>query len=54
MMIRGRIPGGVMTAKQYGVFDSLATQYGNNTLRITTRQSIQRSTAWCWPACAPW
>ena len=41
MMIRGRIPGGVMTAKQYGVFDALATQYGNNTLRITTRQSIQ-------------
>ena len=41
MMIRGRIPGGVMTAKQYGVFDSLATQYGNSTLRITTRQSIQ-------------
>jgi len=41
MMIRGRIPGGVMTAKQYGVFDTLATKYGNNTLRITTRQSIQ-------------
>jgi sulfite reductase (NADPH) hemoprotein beta-component len=41
MMVRGRIPGGVMTAKQYGVFDALATQYGNNTLRITTRQSIQ-------------
>ena len=41
MMIRGRIPGGVMTAKQYGVFDQLATDYGNNTLRITTRQSIQ-------------
>ena len=41
MMIRGRIPGGVMTAKQYGVFDALASQYGNNTLRITTRQSIQ-------------
>lgn len=41
MMIRGRIPGGIMTAKQYGVFDQLATQYGNNTLRITTRQSIQ-------------
>ena len=41
MMIRGRIPGGVMTAKQYGVFDTLATQYGNDTLRITTRQSIQ-------------
>ena len=41
MMIRGRIPGGVMTARQYGVFDALATQYGNDTLRITTRQSIQ-------------
>jgi sulfite reductase (NADPH) hemoprotein beta-component len=41
MMIRGRIPGGVMTANQWAVFDTLATQYGNNTLRITTRQSIQ-------------
>ncbi len=41
MMIRGRIPGGVMTAKQWGVFDELAWLYGNNTLRITTRQSIQ-------------
>jgi sulfite reductase (NADPH) hemoprotein beta-component len=41
MMIRGRIPGGVMTAKQWIVFDDLATKYGNNTLRITTRQSIQ-------------
>lgn len=41
MMIRGRIPGGVMTAKQWGVFDALATEHGNNTLRITTRQSIQ-------------
>ncbi len=41
MMIRGRIPGGAMTAKQYGVFDQLATDHGNNTLRITTRQSIQ-------------
>lgn len=41
MMVRGRIPGGVMTAKQWSVFDDLATQYGNNTLRITTRQSIQ-------------
>jgi sulfite reductase (NADPH) hemoprotein beta-component len=41
MMIRGRIPGGVMTAKQWITFDDLATKYGNNTLRITTRQSIQ-------------
>lgn len=41
MMIRGRIPGGVMTPAQWRVFDDLATQYGNNTLRVTTRQSIQ-------------
>jgi len=41
MMIRGRIPGGVMTPAQWTVFDDLATEYGNNTLRITTRQSIQ-------------
>src|SRR6185436_15526978 len=41
MMIRGRIPGGVMTPTQWRVFDELAWLYGNNTLRITTRQSIQ-------------
>jgi sulfite reductase (NADPH) hemoprotein beta-component len=41
MMVRGRIPGGVMTSRQWRVFDLLATTYGNNTLRITTRQSIQ-------------
>ncbi|MCW5558312.1 MAG: NADPH-dependent assimilatory sulfite reductase hemoprotein subunit [Verrucomicrobiae bacterium] len=41
MMIRGRIPGGVLKAAQWIVFDTLATRYGNDTLRITTRQSIQ-------------
>ena len=41
MMIRGRIPGGVMTPEQWITFDDLATTYGNSTLRITTRQSIQ-------------
>ena len=41
MMIRSRIPGGVMTANQWIVFDDLATNYGNNTLRVTTRQCIQ-------------
>ena len=41
MMVRGRIPGGVMTPQQWCVFDTLATQYGNQTLRLTTRQSIQ-------------
>jgi len=41
MMVRSRVPGGVLTAKQYGVFDTLASTYGNHTLRLTTRQTIQ-------------
>jgi len=41
MMIRGRIPGGVLSAQQWIAFDDLAAKYGNDTLRITTRQSIQ-------------
>jgi len=41
MMVRGRIPGGVLTAPQWAAFDDLSAKYGNNTLRITTRQSIQ-------------
>ena len=41
MMVRTRIPGGVMTANQWTTFDDLASAYGNNTLRITTRQCIQ-------------
>jgi len=41
MMVRSRVPGGVMTASQWKMFDELASSYGNNTLRITTRQTIQ-------------
>ena len=41
MMVRSRIPGGVMTANQWIIFDGLSAQYGNNTLRVTTRQTIQ-------------
>ncbi|MCD8534885.1 MAG: NADPH-dependent assimilatory sulfite reductase hemoprotein subunit [Verrucomicrobia bacterium] len=40
-MIRGRIPGGVMSPELYLTYDKLATDYGNNTLRVTTRQSFQ-------------
>ncbi|HTK07421.1 MAG TPA: NADPH-dependent assimilatory sulfite reductase hemoprotein subunit [Ktedonobacteraceae bacterium] len=40
-MIRSRIPGGVLTAAQYLAQDDIASNYGNGTLRITTRQSIQ-------------
>ncbi len=41
MMVRSKIPGGKLSADQYLVHDKLATQYGNNTLRITTRQGFQ-------------
>ena len=40
-MIRLKLPGGKMTAKQYLAMDDLAGLYGNSTLRFTTRQSIQ-------------
>ncbi len=40
-MIRGRIPGGVLSPAGYLTYDRLATEYGNNTLRITSRQSFQ-------------
>ncbi|MBM3831043.1 MAG: sulfite reductase, partial [Verrucomicrobia bacterium] len=33
MMVRGRIPGGVMTPAQWITFDDLATSFANNTLR---------------------
>ena len=41
MMVRTKFPGGVLSAPQYLVCDDLATRYGNNTLRITTRQDFQ-------------
>ena len=42
LMIRGRIPGGRLTAKQYVIWDDVASKYSNNnSLRLTTRQSIQ-------------
>jgi sulfite reductase (NADPH) hemoprotein beta-component len=40
-MVRGRIPGGVVTADQYLTFDRISEDYGNRSLRITTRQGFQ-------------
>jgi sulfite reductase (ferredoxin) len=40
-MVRVRIPGGRLTARQYLALDDLADRYANGTLRVTTRQSIQ-------------
>ena len=41
MMVRTKFPGGVLSTQQYIACDQLATQYANNTLRITTRQDFQ-------------
>jgi sulfite reductase (NADPH) hemoprotein beta-component len=40
-MVRGRLPGGAVLPKVYLAFDKLCGEYGNNTLRITTRQGFQ-------------
>jgi len=40
-MVRARVPAGVVPARQYIVLDDLATRYANDTLRITSRQSLQ-------------
>src|SRR5580704_19183006 len=40
-MVRGRLPGGSLDAGVYLAFDRLCGEFGNNTLRITTRQGFQ-------------
>ncbi len=40
-MLRLRIPGGKVTAKQWLDLDKIADTYANGTLRITTRQTFQ-------------
>src|SRR5512143_1035916 len=40
-MIRSKLPGGQLTAEQYLAHDRIASEYGNETLRITTRQDFQ-------------
>jgi sulfite reductase (NADPH) hemoprotein beta-component len=40
-MIRVRVPGGVLTTAQWLALDRVARDYGNGTVRLTTRQSVQ-------------
>lgn len=40
-MIRIRLPGGVATPQQYLMVADLADNYGNGTIRLTTRQAFQ-------------
>ena len=41
MMLRLRNPGGRVPAQLFAALDDLSNQYGNGTLRITTRQAFQ-------------
>ena len=41
LMIRVRVPGGVATPRQWLRMSDLADQYGNGTLKLTTRQAFQ-------------
>jgi sulfite reductase (ferredoxin) len=40
-MVRVRVPAGKLSAQQYLALDDLADRYGDGTLRITARQSLQ-------------
>jgi sulfite reductase (NADPH) hemoprotein beta-component len=40
-MIRVRVPGGVLTPAQWLALDQVARDYGNHTMRLTTRQTVQ-------------
>jgi sulfite reductase (NADPH) hemoprotein beta-component len=40
-MIRVRLPGGITTPDQWLTLDELAGKYGNHTMKLTTRQTIQ-------------
>jgi sulfite reductase (NADPH) hemoprotein beta-component len=40
-MIRVRMPGGVVTPQQWLALDHVARTYGNGTMRLTTRQTVQ-------------
>lgn len=41
LMVRLRLPGGILTPAQYLACDALADRYANHTLRVTSRQSLQ-------------
>lgn len=40
-MTRMRVPGGQLSAKQWVASDDIATQYGNGTMKLSTRQAVQ-------------
>ncbi|MBM7570469.1 assimilatory sulfite reductase (NADPH) hemoprotein subunit [Aquibacillus albus] len=47
-MIRVRLPGGVAEPQQWLTMDDIANQYGNGTLKLTTRQTFQMHGIFKW------
>ena len=41
MMLRTKFPGGILTAEQYLICDDLCSKYGQEDLRVTSRQDFQ-------------
>ena len=39
-MIRVRLPGGTATPEQWIAMDDISNQYGNHTMKLTTRQTF--------------
>ena len=40
-MVRLRLPGGIISPDQWLIMDALASEFGNDTLKLTTRQAVQ-------------
>lgn len=40
-MLRARVPGGIASPAQWLTMDRIASEYGNDTIRLTTRQAFQ-------------
>jgi len=40
-MLRARVPGGISTPQQWLTMDKIASDFGNDTIRLTTRQAFQ-------------
>ncbi len=41
LMVRGRIPGGRLSPAQWAAWNGIADRFGDGTLRLTTRQSVE-------------
>lgn len=40
-MARVRLPGGICSGAQWRVMDAISSRFGDNTMKVTTRQTFQ-------------